>query len=166
MRHPPTLQSQLFFEADDTEVRKTSTHCRLPMTRYCAVTTLTLLLCAALAAPTAAAQATAPAAPNAAAAAPAPAFKGDAVKGRDLTRMCEGCHGVQGWRTAYPEVYHVPKLGGQHAPYIVAALHAYKNGDRTHPSMRAIAASLSDEDMANLAAYYATGSPQATTASK
>jgi cytochrome c553 len=136
------------------------------MTRYCAITTSTLLLCAALAAPTAAAQAPAPAAPAPAAATPAPAFKGDAAKGRDLTRMCEGCHGIQGWHTAYPEVYHVPKLGGQHAAYIVQALHEYKNGDRNHPSMRAIAASLSDEDMANLAAFYAQGSPQATTASK
>lgn len=83
-----------------------------------------------------------------------------------MTRMCEGCHGIEGWRTAYPEVYHVPKLGGQHAAYIVQALHEYKNGDRTHPSMRAIAGSLSDEDMENLAAYYSQGGPTPTTASK
>ena len=69
---------------------------------------------------------------------PAPA--GDAAKGAEKTRMCEGCHGIDGWRTAFPEVYHVPKLGGQHAAYIVQALQEYKSGDRSHPSMRAIAA--------------------------
>ena len=79
--------------------------------------------------------------------------------------MCEGCHGIEGWRTAFPEVYHVPKLGGQHEAYIVKALTAYKNGERTHPSMRAIASGLSDQDMADLAAYYA-GSDQKKTAAK
>ena len=69
--------------------------------------------------------------------------------------MCQGCHGISGWRTAYPEVYRVPKIAGQHSAYLVKALQEYKNGDRTHPSMRAIAASLSDADMANIAAYYA-----------
>ena len=64
-------------------------------------------------------------------------------------------HGIDGWRTAYPEVYHVPKIAGQQPAYLLAALKAYKTGDRTHPSMVAIAASLSDQDMANLAAYYA-----------
>src|SRR5262252_6192579 len=76
---------------------------------------------------------------------------GDPAKGREKTRMCQGCHGIDGWRTAYPEVYHVPRLGGQHEAYLVKALQEYKNGDRTHPSMRAIAASLSDEDILNLA---------------
>ena len=69
--------------------------------------------------------------------------------------MCVGCHGILGWRTAFPEVYKVPKLGGQHEAYIVKALQEYKSGERTHPSMRAIASSLSDADMANVAAYYA-----------
>ena len=78
--------------------------------------------------------------------------------------MCVGCHGILGWRTAFPEVYKVPKLGGQHEAYIVKALQEYKSGERTHPSMRAIAASLSDKDMADLAAYYSA--PAATTASK
>jgi cytochrome c553 len=80
---------------------------------------------------------------------------GDPAKGREKTQLCEGCHGIQGWRTAYPEVYSVPKLGGQHEAYLVSALKQYRSGDRSHPSMRAIAASLTDEDMANLAAYYA-----------
>jgi cytochrome c553 len=80
------------------------------------------------------------------------------VKGRDKTRMCEGCHGIEGWRTAYPEVYRVPKLGGQHEAYIVKALQEYRSGERSHPSMRAIAGTLSDQDMADLAAYYASDS--------
>lgn len=71
--------------------------------------------------------------------------------------MCTGCHGIAGYRTAYPTVYHVPKIAGQQAEYIVKALQAYKSGARQHPSMRGIAASLSDKDMADLAAYYAGG---------
>jgi cytochrome c553 len=115
------------------------------MIRYCAVTTWTLLFAAAVAAQT-----------------PAPA--GDPAKGREKTRMCEGCHGIEGWRTAFPEVYRVPRLGGQHEAYLVSALKQYRSGERSHPSMRAIAGSLSDADIANLAAYYATGNVR--TASK
>jgi len=82
-------------------------------------------------------------------------FAGDPAKGRGKTQLCSGCHGIDGWRTAYPEVYTVPRLGTQHEAYLLKALQEYKNGDRSHPSMRAIAASLSDQDMADLAAYYA-----------
>jgi cytochrome c553 len=81
---------------------------------------------------------------------------GDPRAGRTKTSMCAGCHGIPGWRTAYPGVYSVPKLGGQHADYIVAALKAYKNGERSHPSMVGIAGSLSDQDMEDIAAYYAS----------
>ena len=92
---------------------------------------------------------------------PAPAAAaqsaGDAAKGREKTQMCEGCHGIEGWRTAFPEVYRVPRLGGQHEAYLVSALKQYRAGERSHPSMRAIAGSLSDADIANLAAYYAAG---------
>jgi len=105
-----------------------------------------------------------PAAQAAAAAQPAPAPTGDSAAGARKTQMCAGCHGIDGWRTAYPEVYHVPKLGGQHPEYIVKALQEYKSGERSHPSMRAIAATLSDQDMADLAAYY--GGAPAKTASK
>lgn len=80
--------------------------------------------------------------------------EGDAAAGKGKTAMCAGCHGIAGFRTAYPETYHVPKLGGQNAGYIVSALKAYKAGDRNHPTMKAIAASLTDQDMADLAAYY------------
>ena len=82
---------------------------------------------------------------------------GDAAKGREKTQMCVGCHGIEGWRTAFPEVYHVPRIGGQHEAYLVKSLQEYKSGARSHPSMRAIAASLSEQDMADLAAYYAQG---------
>ena len=106
------------------------------------------------------APAAAQAAPAAAQAAPAAAQNtpaGDPVKGRNKTQMCQGCHGIDGWRTAYPEVYMVPRLGSQHEAYLLKALQEYKAGQRSHPSMRAIAASLSDQDMADLAAYYAQG---------
>lgn len=89
---------------------------------------------------------------------------GDAAKGREKVQMCQGCHGIEGWRTAFPEVYRVPRLAGQHEAYLVKALQAYKSGERSHPSMKAIAASLSDQDMADLAAYYAQ--PATKTAGK
>jgi cytochrome c553 len=82
--------------------------------------------------------------------------KGDAKAGKEKVQMCQGCHGIEGWRTAYPEVFHVPRIGGQHEAYLVAALKAYKSGERNHHSMRAIASSLSEKDMLDLAAYYAT----------
>jgi cytochrome c553 len=69
--------------------------------------------------------------------------------------MCVGCHAIPGYKATFPEVYSVPMIGGQSAQYIVAALNAYKKGDRKHPTMRGIAASLSDQDMADIAAYYA-----------
>jgi cytochrome c553 len=93
-----------------------------------------------------------------AAASVAPAAEGDAAAGKRKTSMCAGCHGIGGYKTVFPEVYHVPRLGGQHAAYMVKALQEYKAGNRSHPSMRAIAAGLSDQDMADLAAYYASDS--------
>ncbi|MCX7961004.1 MAG: cytochrome c [Burkholderiales bacterium] len=82
---------------------------------------------------------------------------GEAKSLRTTIAMCEGCHGIPGYRTAYPEVYHVPKLGGQSAAYLAAALAAYKSGQRRHPSMRGIAAGLSEKEIAEIAAYYAGG---------
>lgn len=82
--------------------------------------------------------------------------EGDPAAGKKRTQMCEGCHGIPDFRTAYPEVYSVPKLGNQSAAYMVKALQDYKSGARKHPTMRGIAASLSDQDMADLAAYYTT----------
>ena len=95
-----------------------------------------------------------------------PAFAaGDAAAGAKKNFQCQGCHGIAGWKTAYPEVYSVPKLGGQKAPYLVAALKAYKSGERDHQTMRAIAADLSDKDMEDLAAFYAQ-TPATTASSK
>jgi cytochrome c553 len=68
--------------------------------------------------------------------------------------QCIGCHGIPGYKTAFPHVYHVPRIAGQQPGYIVAALKAYKSGDRSHPSMRGIAASLTEEQMEQLAEYY------------
>jgi cytochrome c553 len=90
-------------------------------------------------------------------AAPQSPLTGDPAEAHKKIAMCEGCHGIPGYRTAYPDVYHVPMLGGQSAVYISNALHAYKSGQRKHPSMRGIAASLSDKDIADLAAYYSAG---------
>ena len=84
---------------------------------------------------------------------------GDPAAGKQKNFQCQGCHGIPGWKTAFPEVYHVPKLGGQKATYIVAALKAYKSGERDHQTMRAIAADLSDKDMEDLAAFYAQTPP-------
>lgn len=68
--------------------------------------------------------------------------------------MCIGCHGIPEYKASFPEVYRVPKIGGQSAKYIESALNAYKKGERKHPSMRGIAASLSDQDIADIAAFY------------
>ena len=82
-------------------------------------------------------------------------LKGDPAAGRVKSSMCVGCHNIPGYKTAFPSVYSVPKIDGQHAAYLIKSLQAYKSGERTHPSMRAVAASLSDQDMADLAAFYA-----------
>ena len=75
-------------------------------------------------------------------------------KGAQKAAMCIGCHGIVGYQASFPEIYKVPMISGQNAKYIVAALTAYKKGERKHPTMRAIAASLTDADMADLAAHY------------
>jgi len=80
---------------------------------------------------------------------------GDAKKADSKVAMCIGCHGIPGYKATFPEVYQVPMLGGQSAKYIESALKAYQKGDRNHPSMRGIAAGLSDQDIADVAAYYA-----------
>ncbi|MBL8498969.1 MAG: cytochrome c [Nitrosomonas sp.] len=79
---------------------------------------------------------------------------GDAAAAKDKLSMCAGCHGIPGYKTAFPNAYHVPKLGGQHAEYIIKALEGYKNGSRSHPTMTALAKTLSQQDIEDLAAYY------------
>ena len=80
--------------------------------------------------------------------------------------QCQGCHGIPDWKTAFPEVYRVPKLGGQSAAYIVAALKAYKSGERDFATMRAIAAPLTDDDMKKLADYYSAGGEKSAQAAE
>jgi cytochrome c553 len=79
---------------------------------------------------------------------------GNAKAAENKIAMCIGCHGIPGYKATFPEVYQVPMIGGQSAKYIESALKAYQKGDRKHPSMRGIATSLSDQDIADLAAYY------------
>ncbi len=81
-------------------------------------------------------------------------LKGDAKAGASKNSMCIGCHGIKGYQSSFPEVYKVPMISGQNAAYISAALHEYKKGERKHPTMRGIADSLADQDIADLAAYY------------
>ncbi len=82
------------------------------------------------------------------------AWAQDAAAGEKKAAMCIGCHGIHGYQATFPQVHKVPMISGQGGKYIVASLVAYKKGERKHPTMRAIAASLSDQDMADLAAYY------------
>src|SRR3954462_14253227 len=79
---------------------------------------------------------------------------GDKHAGEMKVAMCIGCHNIPGYQSSFPEVYKVPKIAGQGAKYIAAALTAYRKGDRKQPTMRAIAASLSDQDIADVAAFY------------
>jgi cytochrome c553 len=81
--------------------------------------------------------------------------EGNVERGEVLGYTCLGCHGVEGYRNAYPS-YRVPKLGGQKASYLIAALRGYRDGTREHPTMSAHAASLSDQDIEDTAAYLAT----------
>ena len=105
--------------------------------------------------PTAATTDAAPAdvAPAAAATVVAPAaLVGDAASGKQLTYTCQGCHGVTGYKNAYPN-YHVPKIGGQSSQYLVNALNEYQQGKRKHPTMQAQAESFSAQDIADIAAF-------------
>ncbi len=79
---------------------------------------------------------------------------GDAKAGATKNAMCIGCHGIKGYQASFPEVYKVPMISGQSAAYITSSLNAYRKGERKHPSMRGIAQSLTDQDIADLAAYY------------
>jgi len=82
-------------------------------------------------------------------------IKGDAKAGEKKNAMCIGCHGIVGYQASFPEIHKVPKISGQGEKYIASALNAYKKGERKHASMRGIAASLTDQDIADLSAFYA-----------
>lgn len=79
---------------------------------------------------------------------------GDVAAGKDIAYSCLGCHGIEGYRNAYPS-YRVPKLGGQKAAYLAIALKGYRDGTREHPTMVAQASSLSDQDIEDVSAYLA-----------
>jgi cytochrome c553 len=81
--------------------------------------------------------------------------KGDANAGEKKIAMCIGCHGIIGYQASFPEVYKVPKISGQGEKYITTVLNAYKKGERKHPTMRGIADSLTDQDIADISSYYA-----------
>jgi cytochrome c553 len=81
--------------------------------------------------------------------------EGDAGRGEALAYTCLGCHGIEGYRNAYPS-YRVPKLGGQKAAYLVLAITGYRDGTREHPTMAAQALSMSDQDIQDVAAYLAS----------
>ena len=97
---------------------------------------------------------------------PAYAAEDNKVTIENKIAQCQGCHGIPDWKTAFPEVYRVPKLGGQKADYIVSALKAYKSGERDFPTMRAIAAPLTDDEMQKLANYYASAAALSAQAEK
>ena len=82
--------------------------------------------------------------------------KGDVAAGAKKNSMCIGCHAIPGYKASFPNVYSVPMISGQGVAYLAASLEQYRKGDRSHPTMRAIAESLSDQDIADLAAYYAS----------
>jgi cytochrome c553 len=79
---------------------------------------------------------------------------GSADAGAKKVAQCIGCHGIPGYQASFPEIHKVPMIGGQNAKFIVASLQAYAKGDRKHPTMRGIAGSMSEQDMADVAAYY------------
>jgi cytochrome c553 len=80
--------------------------------------------------------------------------KGDAAAGEKKIAMCIGCHGIKGYQASFPEIHKVPMISGQGAAYISSALNAYKKGERRHPTMRGIADSLTEQDIADVSAYY------------
>jgi cytochrome c553 len=91
---------------------------------------------------------------GAAQAATAAEIVGKAEAAPNKIEMCIGCHAIPGYKATFPEVFQVPKIGGQSAKYIENALRGYAKGERKHPSMKGIAVSLSDQDIADIAAYY------------
>jgi len=89
---------------------------------------------------------------------------GDVKAGEAKAAMCIGCHGIPGYQNSFPEIHKVPKISGQTDKFIAASLVAYQKGDRKHPTMRGIAGSLTEQDIADLSAFYAAHNPGVTTA--
>ena len=154
----------LYLPQPSAAVGRSARNERVP--EYDMMRPLPLAACLALAATLAVAAVTAQtptatpaeAAPVPAAAAPAPVAAvpvGNAQTGRTLAYTCQGCHGVTGYKNAYPS-FHVPRIGGQSAEYLTRALTEYKKGNRKHPTMQAQAQSFSDQDIADISAYLST----------
>lgn len=80
--------------------------------------------------------------------------QGNAQAGEKKNAMCIGCHGIPGYQASFPQIHRVPMISGQNGKYIAAALDGYRKGERKHPSMRGVAATLTDQDIADLAAFY------------
>jgi cytochrome c553 len=140
-----------------TRVDAKSSHSRLQTADKPMIRPLLLASCLLLSAGNVFAQDSAPSstpapAPATAPTPAAPAVTGDAARGKDLTYTCQGCHGVTGYKNAYPN-YHVPKIGGQAPQYLINALTEYQKGTRKHPTMQAQARSFSAQDIADIAAY-------------
>lgn len=91
---------------------------------------------------------------------------GNANAARAVNSACAGCHSIPSYQASYPKVFRVPMIAGQSAKYIESSLQAYKRGDRSHPTMTAIAQGLSDQEIADLAAYYAARGAKAAVAAK
>ncbi|CAN5695297.1 cytochrome c [soil metagenome] len=119
---------------------------------------LPIAACLALAALSFTAPAQEPPAPTPAIVAASTTPAGNADKGRMLTYTCQGCHGIAGYKNAYPN-YHVPLIGGQSAVYLFNSLIEYRKGNRRHPTMQAQAQSFSDQDIADIAAFLAELTP-------
>ena len=81
---------------------------------------------------------------------------GSVEAGKNKVSMCVGCHGIPNYKTAFPKTYRVPRIAGQRSDYLVSALKAYREGQRSHPSMKAVAGSMTDQDIDDLAAYYSS----------
>ncbi len=81
---------------------------------------------------------------------------GDVASGKNKISMCVGCHGIPEYKTAFPKTYRVPKIAGQRSEYIISALKAYRSEKRSHPSMRAVASSMTDQDIADVASFYSS----------
>ena len=81
--------------------------------------------------------------------------EGDVEAGKVKSYTCTGCHGIPGYNNVYP-TYKVPKIGGQNYEYMVSALEAYRDGERKHPTMELQANSLSEQDMKDVSAYFAS----------
>lgn len=96
----------------------------------------------------------------------AQSVQGNAAEGEKKAYQCIGCHGLEGYHASFPEVYRVPKIAGQNAKFLVASLVAYQKGERKHPSMRGVVSNMSEQDIADVSAFYEAAGPRGTRSSE